>query len=67
MRGTPERQLIENSVLDNTMKKELFDGIENMVNFRNFAFNPDFKAVKWFHDNGIPQVIETDEELFNYK
>ena len=27
----------------------------------------DFSVMKWFHDNGVPQVIETDENFFFYR
>jgi hypothetical protein len=61
---TPEYQLIEASSLSREdkerMKKQATadDAYENLIRTR------DFSVIKWFHDNGIPQVIETDQPLY---
>ena len=26
----------------------------------------DVEVIRWFHDNGVPQVIQTHEEIFDY-
>jgi hypothetical protein len=42
------------------LKSMAFDGatLQSMIN------ENDFSAVRWFHANGVPQVVRTDEEWF---
>jgi len=67
MRGTPEHKLLENSNLSNKKKNRFRDLVDISMNKLEFRNSKDhFEAVKWFHTNGIPQVIQLDESPYLY-
>jgi hypothetical protein len=61
MRGTPEYNLLENSDLSTKTKRRFKKQIKTSINWIKFANSGNFEAIKWFHTNGIPQVIELDD------
>lgn len=65
MRGTPEDFLLKKSDLEKSEEIEIRKSVERMIMKKIWAFEQDFSAIKWFHDNGVPQVMEIDEPLFN--
>jgi hypothetical protein len=65
MRGTPEDFLLKRSGIGRMEKIEIRKSVERTISKRIWAFEQDFSAMKWFHDNGVPQVMEIDTPLFN--
>lgn len=61
MNGTPEDELIRNTILPPQEKDMLMKSKENIMSFSSLYKTKDFKAVKWFHENGVPQVIKAGE------
>ena len=39
---------------------------ESQLSMKALADGGDFSLVKWFHDNGVPQVVRLDREVFKY-
>jgi hypothetical protein len=58
MRGTPEDKLLKESNLSREEKSKIYKSAENAFLFSNLVSSHDFTGLKWFHDNGVPQVIE---------
>ena len=58
MNGTPEATLFRESSLSYGEKKRIRKGIKIAESLEKIAQTQDLSAIKWFHDNGIPQVIE---------
>jgi hypothetical protein len=63
-RKTPEYGLLMQSALPQAEKDRLsavatLDGHKGQLMETN-----DFSAIKWFHDNGIPQVIQTNRKIY---
>ena len=63
--ATPEYSLLLNSSLP----------YSEMVRLKQLAVNndrdktmlhQDVEVIRWFHENGVPQVIQTHEEIFDY-
>jgi len=66
MRGTPEAKLLTASDLPRAEKERIRKSGETAASFSKLVETRDFSAIKWFHDNGIPQVIEVNETRFKY-
>ena len=64
MRGTPEHRKMQESDLKFSQKKHFDKLINLMTQEKNYSELSNFAAVKWFHKNGIPQVIELDEDPY---
>jgi hypothetical protein len=62
--GTPEHSLLINSNLPRHEKEEMLkmtqDATEDDVFFRE-----NWKLIKWFHENGIPQVMQMKHKVFD--
>lgn len=65
-KGTLEGKLIESSGLPPTEIDRLKARVENQLSMKALADSGDFSLVKWFHDNGVPQVVRLDREVFKY-
>jgi len=66
MRGTPEYLLLINSNLPTSKKDEFKRYIEISMKKFEFANDSNFEAIKWFHQNGIPQVVEMETDPYTY-
>lgn len=64
MRGTPERKLFER--LPISEQNMLAQKMETLLTWSDKADSEDWELLKWFHDNGVPQVISFDRTLFEY-
>jgi hypothetical protein len=64
--GTPEYGLIVRSGLGREERRTLLDTASGMSR-DVLERTGDFSLTKWFHDNGVPQVIETDEDFFYHR
>ena len=65
MRGTPEDYLLKKAGIGRREEIEIRNSVEKSVSRKIWAFVQDFSAIKWFHDNGVSQVMEIDKPLFN--
>ena len=64
--GTPEEELLRRSKISKTLEERLWAGVRNTETAKRLAETGDFSAIKWFHENGIPQVREFDQDVFNF-
>ena len=55
---------MQESDLTFNQKKHFDELINLMTQEKNYSELSNFAAVKWFHKNGIPQVIELDEDPY---
>lgn len=62
--GTPEYGLILRHGLNGRDRTELVDAAGRLTR-AELENSRDFSLMKMFHRNGVPQVIETDEEFFS--
>ena len=60
---TPENELIAKAKISRDEKRDLFNKVDQMT-LANLSETKDFSVLKWFHDNGIPQVIYTEDKIF---
>ena len=63
--STPEYGAILNSDLPRREKDRLI-GICQNNNADEVMWEGNTEVIKWFHDNGVPQVIQSNEEFFEY-
>lgn len=64
--GTPEGRLIGQSGLPADEVKEKRDQRERQLSMKALVDGGDYSLVKWFHDNGIAQVVEFEHDVFIY-
>lgn len=64
MKGTPEQILLKNAHIDETLKKRLIQSNQLKLSIRECIANDVIWILKWYHDNGVPQVIKTGKTLF---
>ncbi|MDB4416575.1 hypothetical protein N9253_00660 [bacterium] len=64
-RSTPELQTIKHSKLGHEEKAEMIKRCENLEADAVVLKN-DPTIIKWFHENGVPQVIQTTKQIFKY-
>ena len=65
MYGTPEYRLIQD--IDNAKERYAISrSKENITSLRKHGETDDFDAIKYFHAHGIPQVIASDKDFFDY-
>ncbi len=62
-RGTPEYGLIVNSRLPSEEKRRL-TALAGEQSRKHLELTGDFGLVKWFHDRGVPQVIQTERAMY---
>jgi hypothetical protein len=60
MSGTPEYELLKNAGLPAEKRQELENSIANSTKYIDLTETNDFKAIKWFHYNGISQVLPSN-------
>lgn len=65
-KGTPEGRLIDSSGLPLAEISRMKDQVETQLSMKSLVDNGDFSLIKWFHDNGVPQVVRIDSEVFKY-
>jgi hypothetical protein len=65
MAGTPEARLIQKAALSPTAKAAWRDRV-GRLSMSSMALNPDFSLLKWFHEQGVPQVVAIDRPVFVY-
>lgn len=66
MRGTPERHLIESSGFPIDEIRRMEEQVEKQLSMKALVDASDISLIKWFHDNGVPQVIQSDRQVFVY-
>jgi DNA-directed RNA polymerase sigma subunit (sigma70/sigma32) len=66
MRQTPERRLIESSGLPVNEIRRMEEQVEKQLSMKALVDAQDVNLVKWFHDNGVPQVVQFDRKVFAY-
>ena len=64
--GTPEGKLIGQSGLPADKVAEKRDQRERQLSMKDLIDGGDFSLVKWFHNNGIAQVVEFKYDVFKY-
>jgi hypothetical protein len=64
MKGTPEDLLIKNSDLSYEDKIRIRNNVQDMISKKIWDEKQNFEAIKWFHQNGIPQVLKIKEKIF---
>jgi hypothetical protein len=62
-RGTPEYRAIAQSDLPRDEKTRLLRQATE-INLDEIKLNQDFGLIKWFHDHGVPQVVESREVFY---
>jgi hypothetical protein len=62
-KGTPEYGLIRNADLSRSERNELFEATENLDGYQ-VLLNGKHDTIKWFHDNGVPQVVQFKHTVF---
>jgi hypothetical protein len=65
-KGTPEGRLIERSGLPAAEVARMKAQVESQLSMKALVDGGDFSLVKWSHDNGVPQVVRLDKEVFKY-
>ncbi|MBF0475754.1 MAG: hypothetical protein HQK59_07955 [Deltaproteobacteria bacterium] len=65
MKGTQEYKLLEEANLTRQERRALLESIRNSGTLNDLDRTNDYRAIKWFHNNGIPQIFESDG--FKYK
>ena len=63
-RKTPEYRLLSESYVPRTKKRELIDRATDDTTEIEDMFSHDIEIIKWFHQNGIPQVKQIKETVF---
>ncbi len=62
--GTPEYGLILKYGMRGMTRPQIVDLASRMTR-RELETNEDYRLMKMFHENGIPQIIETDENYYS--
>jgi len=65
-RGTPEGQLIEKCGLPASEVERMKAQVEAQLSMKALVDSGDYSLIKWFHENGVPQVSTIDREVFRY-
>lgn len=65
MRGTPEEKLIKD-IPDFKRRNELQQSVQAMTSLKRLIDTDNFEAVKFFHEHGIMQVMETRKKIYKY-
>lgn len=63
--GTPEYGAILNSNLKLTERNKLIQSATSLVP-NDVLMNDTPETIKWFHDNGVPQVVQLKRKVFDY-
>jgi len=65
-KGTPEGRLIESCGRPAAEVARMKAQVETQLSMEALADSGDFSLIKWFHENGVPQVVTIDREVFKY-
>ena len=65
MRGTPEEKLV-NKINEPALRQQLQTGVQNITSLKRYVETEDFSAPKYFHENGISQLLELKKDLYDY-
>lgn len=66
MEGTPECSMFK-KMLNAKEKEEIQESVQNTISYKRWSETKDFRAIKWFHANGVPQIMASRKELYNYE
>jgi len=66
MKGTPEYFKMKDSNLKFSDKKRYEKLAGSILKNEFYIDSSDWDAVRWYHENGIPQVVELEEDPFGY-
>jgi hypothetical protein len=66
MRGTPEHEILRRSSLPEARKREMITRAGQLT-YRELATSGDFSVLKWYHENGVPQVVTLDRDVFDFR
>jgi hypothetical protein len=58
-RNTPEHKLVDRLPINAPMRRRI-EAISRQANFHSLFYRKTVEAIKWFHDNGVPQVFPVD-------
>jgi hypothetical protein len=61
--STPEYGLLVRSSLPRLEKQSLLQQVRDLNAHKLYESN-DMSLIKWFHDHGVPQVVQLDREIF---
>lgn len=61
--GTPEYGLIMRSGLTREEKDRLIE-MTRMLDANQVLLEENYEAIKWFHNNGVPQVVQMTRQVF---
>lgn len=64
--GTPEGRLIGCRGLPAPEVARMRAQVETQLSMRALADSDDYSLIKWFHENGVPQVVPIEREVFKY-
>jgi hypothetical protein len=64
MKGTPEDLLLKESDLSYEDKQKIRADVQDMISKKIWFEKRNFEAIKWFHQNGISQVMKVEEKIF---
>jgi hypothetical protein len=64
MKNTPERKLIEGASLPPADIVRMKAQVESQLSMKDLVDGGDYSLVKWFHENGTPQVVTIEREVF---
>jgi hypothetical protein len=65
-RGTPEAALIQQFGLLPAEVVRLEAQVERQKSMKELTDSGDYSLIKWFHKQGVPQVVEIEHEVFRY-
>lgn len=65
-RDTPEHAAVETAPIPDSLRQELVAASKKNTFARTLAGNT-ASAIEWYHKNGIPQVVQLDFPIFDYR
>jgi hypothetical protein len=65
MRGTPENDLVDSSSLPRAEKQQMSKRA-GALSYKSLVDTSDFSLLRWFHENGVPQVVSLPDPVFVY-
>ena len=64
--GTPEGRLIDQSGLSAAEVARKRNQVERQLSMKALVDGNDYSLIKWFHENGVPQVVQLHHDVFKY-
>jgi hypothetical protein len=65
MRGTPEYEAVSRSSLPRHVRDRMLKDVERLT-LAELSKSGDYGLLRWFHTNGVPQVVPLDHQVFRY-